>query len=164
MAPPVRLGPRSRRIVERFAGTVCPPEARSRDLLPPLLDEVERFLGAWPPHVRRAVVAGFLAFDEAARVHRAGRGRRFVELDDEAADTYYRARAASRSPAVRNVVKLMRGLVAMSYYELPAVHDELDYHPEAYIGQVARRRLEVHGDDVRRGERAVFLDPAPDRA
>jgi hypothetical protein len=52
----------------------------------------------------------------------------------------------------------MRGVVAMSYYELPAVQSELGYDPGSYIAEVAARRLVVHGDAIERGERAVFVD------
>jgi hypothetical protein len=152
------LGPRQRHVIERFAEIVCPPEITRTGRLADLMAEVERFLCAFPPHVRRLLLAAFVAFDRSARVHSVGRGRRFVHLDDGAADRYFRARASSRSPAVRNLLTLMRGVVAMSYYELPAVQSELGYDPGSYIAEVAARRLVVHGDAIERGERAVFVD------
>jgi hypothetical protein len=152
------LSHRQRRVIERFARVVCPPELIRAGRLPDLMAEVERFLSAFPSHVRRLLLAAFVAFDTGARVHRVGRGRRFVHLDDVAADRYFRARAASRFPAVRNLLTLMRGVVAMSYYELPAVQSELGYDPAAYIAEVTARRRVVHGDAIERGERAVFVD------
>jgi hypothetical protein len=152
------LGSRQRRVIERFAEIVCPPELAAAGRLPDLMAEVERFLRAFPPHVRSLVLVGFVVFDEGARVHPAGRGRRFVQLDDAACDRYFRARAANPVALVRNVVTLMRGVVAMSYYELPAVQSDLGYDPGAYIAEVAARRVAVHGDEIERGERAVFVD------
>jgi hypothetical protein len=152
------LGSRQRRVIERFARVVCPPGITSADRLPDLMAEVERFLCAFPSHVRRLLLAAFVAFDTGARLHRVGRGRRFVDLDDVAADRYFRARVASRSSAVRNLLTLMRGVVAMSYYELPAVQSELGYDPASYIAEVTARRRVVHGDAIERGERAVFVD------
>lgn len=152
------LGPRQRLVIERFAEVVCPPEITYTGRLPELMEEVERFLCAFPSHVRRLLLAAFVAFDTGARLHRAGRGRRFVQLDDGAAERYFRARATSRSPAVRNLLTLMRGVVAMSYYELPAVQSELGYDPGSYIAEVTARRRVVHGDAIERGERAVFVD------
>jgi hypothetical protein len=156
--PTVVLGRRVRRVVEAFAVVVCPPDLTSRGLLAPLIDEVEQFLAAFPPHVRRALVASFLTFDEGARLHPAGRGRRFVDLDDQAADRWFGAVAGGRSPALRNLVRLMRGVVAMSYYELPAVQADLGYVPDAYIAEVAARRLQVHGAAIERAERDVLVD------
>ena len=158
------LGPRVRRVVERFATVVCPPELTSRNLLAPLIDEVERFLAAFPPPVRRALVASFLAFDEAARLRRPGGRRRFVDLDDEAAEQWFRAVAGGRAPALGNLVRLMRGVVVMSYYELPAVQADLGYFPDAYIAEVAARRLEVHGAAIERAEREVLVDAPARRA
>jgi hypothetical protein len=154
----VVLGPRTRRVVERFAVIVCPPDLTSRDLLAPLIDEVELFLAAFPPPVRRALLASFLMFDEGARLHPAGRGRRFVDLDDSTADRWFRTVAGGRSPALRNLVRLMRGVVAMSYYELHAVQADLGYFPDAYIAEVAARRLQVHGAAIERAERDVLVD------
>ena len=152
------LGLRHRRVIERFAEVVCPPGITSTGRLPELMAEVERFLCAFPAHVRRLLLAAFVAFDTGARVHHVGRGRRFVQLDDDAADRYFRARARSRSPAVRNLLTLMRGVVAMSYYELPAVQAELGYDPGSYIAEVTARRRVVHRDAIERAERAVFVD------
>jgi hypothetical protein len=152
------LGRRVRRVVERFATVVCPPELRSGGLLGALIDEVERFLAAFPPPVRRALVASFLAFDEGARLRPTGRGRRFVHLDDEAAERWFQAVAGGSSPALGNLARLMRGVVVMSYYELPAVQADLGYFPDAYIAEVAARRLKVHGAAIERAEREVLVD------
>lgn len=129
----------------------------------PLIDEVERFLAAFPPPVRRALVASFLAFDEGARLRPAGGGRRFVDLDDEAAEQWFRAVAGGSSLALRNLVRLMRGVVVMSYYELPAVQADLGYFPDAYIAEVAASRLKVHGAAIERAERGVLVDVSPRR-
>jgi hypothetical protein len=153
-----RLSPRQRRVIERFAKIACPPEVTAVGRLPEVVAELERFLHAFPAHVRRLLLAAFVVFDEGARLHPPGRGRRFVRLDDRAADRYFRARADSRMPAVRNLLTLMRGVVVMSYYELSDVKAELGYDPGAYIAAVAARRLEVHGDAIERGERAVFIE------
>ncbi|CAN5602201.1 hypothetical protein BH18ACT1_BH18ACT1_08110 [soil metagenome] len=152
------IGPRARRVLERFAAIVCPPQAATEGRLPEAMAELERFMGAFPPHLRRLLLASVIAFDVGARVHPTGRGRRFIHLDDAAADRYFRARADSRSPGVRNLVTLLRGVVVMSYYELPAVQAELGYDPGAYIAEMAGRRRAVHGDAIEREERAVSVD------
>jgi len=152
------IGPRPWRVLERLAEVVCPPEVAADGRHPEVMAELERFMAAFPPHLRRLLLASVVAFDAGARMHPGGRGRRFVHLDDAAADRYFRARADSRSPGVRNLVTLLRGVVVMSYYELPAVQAELGYDPGAYIAEMAGRRRAVHGDAIEREERAVSVD------
>jgi hypothetical protein len=52
----------------------------------------------------------------------------------------------------------MRGVVVMSYYELPAVQADLGYFPDACIAEVAAQRLKVHGAAIERAEREVLVD------
>ena len=66
--------------------------------------------------------------------------------------------AGGSSPALGNLARLMRGVVVMSYYELPAVQADLGYFPDAYIAEVAARRLKVHGAAIERAEREVLVD------
>lgn len=152
-----RIPARLRPTVERFARTVCPPALSERNLLPELMVLLEQHLGVLPPHARLGVLAGFATLDEAARLHPAGRGRRFAHLDDAAADACFRTAARLRVSA--SIVKLIKGLVTFNYYEIPAVKAELGFHPDAYIARVARRRLDSYLGDIRKGDEAVL---APD--
>ena len=153
-----------RRIIQRFAEVVCPPELRTQRLINPLLDELELYLGALPARHRRSLLALFLAFDQAARFYPPARGRRFVALDDARAEAYFRAAAHGPLPAQRGIVKLLKGIVTMCYYELPAITAQLAYHPDAYIALVARRRIASYADAIRTAHDAVFEDDARPRA
>jgi len=55
-------------------------------------------------------------------------------------------------------------MVAMCYYELPEVKEEIGYRPGPYIAAVSRRRLESYGPEIRAGEAAVLAPdpPVPD--
>ncbi len=147
-----------RRIIARFARVVCPPGLVKNQLEQQLFDQLEPYLGAMPLHLRLGLMAAFTTFDQAARLWPAARGSRFTNLDDERADRYFRAMAHGPLGPQRNICKLMKGLVTFNYYEIPAVRAELEYHPEAYIAKVAKRRLDSYAEAIRKGEEAVFAD------
>lgn len=143
-----------RRIVERLAVIACPPGAA--DLIEGLLTEFEATMTALSPSVRRLIVVGLVAFDRGARLYPKARGRRFVRLDDAAAQAYFRA-VLARAPALA----LIKGLVVMCYYELPDVKEQIGYRPDDYIALVSQRRLASYRAQIQAGEAAV-LAPARD--
>ncbi len=149
-----------RRIVERFAGIVCPPEVRTGDLTARLLAEFESMLEVWPPGVRWSVEGGLVAFDQGARLYPRARGQRFVQLADSDADAYFRAVLARRTGGLGLALQRIKGLVVMCYYQLAEVKDQLGYRPDAYIAAVSRRRLASYGPQIRAGE-AALLSPDP---
>lgn len=159
MPRPFAFSKRMREIIERFALVVCPPALVTSHLMGSLMREVEFYLGAMSPLIRRVLLASFGGFDQAARLWRPGRGRHFVELPGAAAELYFRHRAASSSATSRSLLKLMKGIVIMCYYDLPEVGEQLGYHPREHIADVTLRRLERYGNAIRDGEEAVFTDP-----
>lgn len=158
-----RLSRPTRRVVARFAEIVCPLEIRAGHRTERVLAEFELMLGALPPATQRALGAAFLAFDRGARLYRPARGRRFACLDDRVADAYLRA-LLRRRDGLADLVRRMRGMVVMCYYELPEVKEEIGYRPAPYIATVSRRRLESYGAEIRAGEAAVLAPdpPVPD--
>jgi hypothetical protein len=158
--PPLRLRAPVRRIVARFAGVVCPPEVRSGELTEHTLAEFELLLAVIPGGVRRLVPVAFVVFDRAARLYPPARGRRFTRLGDMEGDAYLRA-VLARGGGLATVVRQLKGLVVMCYYELPDVKEQLGYRPDAYIAAVSRRRLDRYGAEVRAGEAAVLARDRP---
>jgi hypothetical protein len=144
-------------VVTRFAEIVCPPEGRHR--VPAVLAEFELLVGSLPGGSRRGLAAAFLAFDQGARLYPPARGRRFSGLGDPAACGYLTALVA-RPGSAGNVARKLRSLVAMCYYELADVKEELGYRPDPYIAAVARRRLESYRAEIEAGE-ALVLAPRP---
>jgi len=119
-----------------------------------VLGELELMMAALAPEARKALTITLVVLDQAARLSRRSRGRRFSQLDDQAAEAYIRAVLASRSvPA--EFVRRLKSLVVMCYYELPPVQREIGYHPAPYIAAVAKRRLESYGPGISAGEAAV---------
>jgi hypothetical protein len=155
-----RLGWPARQVVARFAEIVCPPEIRAAHRTEGVLAEFELMLGALPPATRHPLMAAFLAFDSGARLYRPAGGRRFARLDDQVADAYLRA-LMRRHDGLGALVRRLRGMVAMCYYELPEVKEEIGYRPGPYIAAVSRRRLESYGPEVRAGEAAVLAADPP---
>jgi len=148
-----------RPIVERFARVVCPPGPGGIDApgrMAELYNQLEPFLGAMPRHLQLGVMASFVTFDQAARLWPRALGRRFTALDDARADAYFRAMAHGPLGPQRAICKLMKGLATFNYYEIPAVRAELEYHPDAYIAKVAKRRLESYAEAIRKGEEVVL--------
>ena len=81
-----------------------------------------------------------------------------MDLDDERAHAYFRANAHGPLAPQRKILQIMKGLVTMAYYEQPLVLAALEYHPDAYIAEVARRRIASYAEDLRRAEAAVTAD------
>jgi hypothetical protein len=153
--PRARLGGSARRIVARFAAVACPPEVRSGDRTERLLQEFELQLGAMPAGMRKSIPVAFVLFDRAARLYPPARGRRFARLGDREADSYLRAVLARQRGGTAAVIRLLKGLVVMCYYELPDVKEQLGYRPGPYIAAVSRRRLLSYGPEIRAVEASV---------
>ncbi len=108
-------------------------------------------LSALPPAARKALATVLVVLDQGARLYPPARGRRFARLDDRVAEAYIRILLARHDPAAE-MVKRLKGVVTMCYYDLPEVQREIGYHPAPYIAAVSRRRLESYGPQIRAGE------------
>jgi hypothetical protein len=154
-APDRRLPIQVGRIAVRFAEVVCPPQVRDEGRADRVVREFELTLASVRPGVRRALQAAFITMDRAARLHPPARGRRFVRLGDRAAERYVRTLLA-HGGGLGGVVRRLKGLIVMCYYELPEVKEEIGYRPDPYIAAVSRERLTRYGAQIRAGEAAVF--------
>jgi len=143
-----------RRAARRFAEVVCPPEVRAGRRADRVLREFGLMLGSLPPAARKALATALAVLDQGARLYPPARGRRFARLDDRVAGAYVAALLARRDPA-GEVVRRLKSVIVMCYYELPEVHREIGYDPSPYIAAVARRRLESYGPRIRAAEAPV---------
>jgi len=119
-----------------------------------VLAEFEAMLGALAPAAAKALGKAIVALDQGARLYPRARGRRLTQLDDDTAEAYVRAWLA-RPGSGGELVRRIRSLVVMCYYELPPVQREIGYQPAPYIEAVSRRRLASYGPQIRAGEAAV---------
>ena len=150
------LSARVRHITARFAGVVCPPEVRTKDLTSRVVGEFELLLSALPRGVRRSIHSALVLFDQGARLYPPARGRRFCRLGEHDADAYFRAVLRRRRGGLAAALQRVKGLVVMCYYELPEVKDQIGYRPDGYIAAVSRRRLASYGAQIRVGEAAAL--------
>ena len=108
-------------------------------------------LGSLPPAARKALAVALVLLDQGARLYPPSRGRRFVRLDDRVADAYVRALLV-RHDVAAEMIRRLKSVVTMCYYELPEVQREIGYDPAPYIAAVSRRRLESYGPQIRAAE------------
>ncbi len=150
-----------RRAARRFTEIVCPPEVRVGRRADRVLEEFGLMLDSLPAAARKAMAAALVLVDQGARLYPAARGRRFARLDDRVAGAYVRALLARHDPAAE-LIRRLKSVVTMCYYELPEVQREIGYDPAPYIAAVSRRRLETYGPQIRAAEAAVTGDGQPD--
>jgi hypothetical protein len=141
----------SRLAARRFAEIVCPPEVRSGARVERVLGEFGLMLGSLPPAARKALAVALGGVEQGARLYPPSRGRRFTRLDDRVAADYVQALLARPDPAAE-LVRRLKSVIVMCYYELPEVQREIGYDPEPYIAAVSRRRLDRYGPQIRAHE------------
>jgi hypothetical protein len=137
----------SRPAARRFAEIVCPPGIRAGDRAERVLREFGLMLGSLPPAARKALAVALAGVDQGARLYPPSRGRRFTRLDEGTAAAYVRALLARPDPAAE-LVRRLKSVLVMCYYELPEVQREIGYDPEPFIAAVSRRRLERYGTEL----------------
>jgi hypothetical protein len=116
-----------------------------------VLGEFGLMLGSLPPAARKALAVALGGVEQGARLYPPSRGRRFTRLDDRVAADYVQALLARPDPAAE-LVRRLKSVMVMCYYELPEVQREIGYDPEPYIAAVSRRRLDRYGPQIRAHE------------
>jgi hypothetical protein len=156
-----RLSRRQRTLVRALIPVVCPPDWEKFGVVDAVVNEVELGLRAMPRAVRLALASGMLAYDVGAAVFPRHPGRPARKLAGHAAAAYLRFWAHGTA-LQRNFVKGIKGLIAMAYYEQPAVLEAIGYRPQQWIDEVKTRRLAVYADDISKHEGSLFEpDPIP---
>jgi hypothetical protein len=147
--------PRVRALLRTMAPVACPPDVVELGLVDAVVDHVEEMMQATPRYLRAALLAGLTAYELGAVLWPPARGRTASRLDGARAAAYFRTWWRSRLGPRRELAKGIKGLLALAAYEQPALLHRIDYHPERWIAEVSKRRMETYGDEVRRGEAEV---------
>ena len=156
-----RLSGRQRRTVRALIQVACPAfVAENPARTEQTLHNLELGLRSLPAHVRLLVRLGLLAFDESARAKPSARGRPFRALPPDQALAHFEMFWRSRFAPLSLFAKNLMSLVALACYEIPDAKDRLEYHPDAWITEVARRRLDTWGAEIRAHEEDL-LRPDP---
>jgi choline dehydrogenase-like flavoprotein len=113
-----------------------------------------------PRHLRTLLPAGFVLFDQAARLRRASFPRSFAALPDPAAEAYFAAMSRSRRTWARILTRPLRTVVLTHFYDLPEVRARVGYRPDPYIERIAEDRWRRYERAIRAADERVF-DGAP---
>jgi choline dehydrogenase-like flavoprotein len=149
-------------VVERLVELLCPvgPDAPAERRA--TLDRLVAYRARLPRSTRAGLAAALVALDQVARLYPPSRGRRFSSLDAAVAERYLGLLLRGRVGPARQAAELLAALVTLCHYDVPAVRARLGYEPDAHIARVAARRLERHGEAIRRAEAAVVEGAAPE--
>ncbi|HLU64856.1 MAG TPA: hypothetical protein VKZ63_01185 [Kofleriaceae bacterium] len=159
------LSPRHRRLLRSLVPIVCPPEAEALGVVDAVVDHCELSVGAFPPPVRAALRLGLATYDLSAAAWPPARGRTAARLPRERAAAWFALWWKSPLPPQRELARAIKAMMAIAYYEMPAVKRELGYLPEEWIERVKTRRLKVYADEIRRHDESLIApDPLPPRA
>ena len=148
---------RVRRLLGSLTALLCPPEV-APDLVEPVVDDVELTMQAMPAAIRTALLAGLVTYELGAV---ARWGRPASKLAPERAARYLDAWRHGL-PVQRELIKAVRSLVCLAYFELPAVKQRMGYQPERWIEKVTRHRLTTYREDIERHAESLFApEPLP---
>jgi hypothetical protein len=143
---------RLRPAVAQAARACCPSELDELGLADQVVDYVELQLRAFPSGLRAGMVAGIAALEAGAALRH---GRRFSRLPAGEALRWWRSWWDSPIGPCRQLARGLKALIALAFYDSKPMRARLEYHPDAWIAEAARRRLERWDDDIRRHEEAL---------
>ncbi|MCB9557096.1 MAG: hypothetical protein H6707_13395 [Deltaproteobacteria bacterium] len=135
-----RLPRPARQALTTLAAVVCPEAGQAGVALPDVVDHTERFLGSLAPLPRFAATVG-LCWLEYSALFPAG--ARFSRLSTSAAEDHFARWWDNKT--VRPLAETLAGLLGMSYYEQPAVQEQIGYLPDLWIERVTRDREATYG-------------------
>jgi hypothetical protein len=157
-----RHPPRIRRLLASVTPIACPPDVEELGIIDAVVDHVELSMRSLPAVVRAALLAGLTSYELGSIAWPGNWGRPASKLGRARAIRYYDAWRRSPIRLQTEFIKGLKGLLCMSYYEMPQVKERLGYTPDPWVSRVKRRRLEVYGDEIRRHQATLFQpEPLP---
>jgi hypothetical protein len=148
-----------RRTVRTLVPIVCPDDVATLGLVDEVVDYFELSMRSLPPYLRAGFVAGLVSFEAGTIALPSSLGRPFSLLPDAKARAYFERWWTSPIGAIRQFAKGLKAFLVMGYYENPLVKQRMEYHPDRWIAEAAKRRLATYADEIRAHERA---NTAPD--
>ena len=145
-----------RRVLEPMARIVLTDEVDRLGLTQAVVDHVELSMRSIPFHLRTGLVAGLTAFEVGSVGLPSSFGRTFSRLPEAKQEAYFKSWWHSPLFPLRQFVKAIKGLIAMGFYEQPAVLSKLQYHPDQWIAEVAARRMRDYADDIAAQDKMVL--------
>jgi hypothetical protein len=143
------LPPLARRTVAHVATVTCPTEIERLGLVDHVVDGFELALRSFSAPFRHSLIAGLTAFELGAALRY---GRPFSSLAPEPARAWFASWWSSPFSLFRQLAKAVKSLLALTFYESPPIRERLEFHPDRWIAEAARARLEHYGVDIERAE------------
>lgn len=146
--------------LKQIARVTCPPELHTLNLMDACIDHLELTLDSIPRHLRLALLVGVGLFEYAAMLWPTSRFKPFSQLDEATARQYWDLWWHSESELLSNFTKAIKAFMVMGYYEQPEIRVQLEFLPEVWIAQVAKKRLERYAEEIQSHE-ALVTAPDP---
>ena len=146
--PLIRFRGLARRVLCQIVRGACPPDVEERGLCEDVVRYVEESLAYTPRFVVPALWAGLVALETAARADSPGH-KAFSRLSLHEAQRYVAESPHSKNLVRSAVIKQVRMLALMGYYEHPSTKARLGYDPDGWIEKSKAKRLALYVDDVR---------------
>ncbi len=133
---------------------VCPPSGLTEELVQETVEEWVAMASAFGPATRSALRVALSGIEQAPRWSRRSR---FSSLSpDDAQETVLRWLGSPAGP----IVRLLRDLTVVAYYEQPIVRELVGYLPDPFIASRAGERLQRWSEDISAHHR-LLLSPDP---
>ncbi len=155
--PPIRLSRGTRRTLDAMTATVAPPEPVVPDREARIAAFAAAYLPYLPPLSRRLLPLGFWLFEWGPLIFLFAL-RPFSKLGPEARRRYLVSWQRSRWSLRRQMIKGLKALVVMGFYDMPEVQAHIGYEPSPYVEALVKQRAE---DYARRGLPFVSEPHAP---
>lgn len=147
--------PTARAVLRSLVPVICPPEAAH--LADAIVDHMALSIGSLPSLAAKGLAAGLVTYDLGALPRYF---RRASALSPEQAERYFASWEHGVTPVHVQFAKGLNQLMSLSCYEQPEMMEACGYRPAGWIEQVAKKRLTVFADDVRKQD-AQILAPDP---
>ena len=151
-----------RQLLTSLARVICPTRAQELDLIDDIVDHVELSMRASPAGVRAALLTGLSGYELAAMVYPSHLGKRASKLGEDQARLYFHSWFHSKLPPQHEFAKGIKGLIALSCYEQPAMMADIGYTPQEWIDKSIRYRLQTYDAAIAKREVDILApDPLP---
>lgn len=144
-----------KRVLRSLVPVICPPEAAS--YADEIVEHMCLTIGASPPMLQTGLAAGLVTYDLGSLPRYRKRAHK---LTGDAAERYYASWEHGLTPVHVQFAKALNQLMSLSCYEMPALMEACGYHPEPWIEEVNKKRLQMFDADIKK-QAAQIIEPDP---
>jgi hypothetical protein len=149
------LPPRARRTMAALIEVIMPRGGPfDLEVQDEMMSYVEEMLPYLPPLIRSAFPYGLLLL-EYGTLPLAAKARSFSKLPLDQRERYIEGWMESRLFLRREMIKGIKALAVLAYFEHPEVKRRLGFMPPEYVEEVGEKRLEHYGKAIERIQKAT---------